>query len=161
MIAEIFWITDSLATMPHPRGNDWLEDEIISFKNFGVDVIVSLLEPNEIIELELEKERSFCRQYEIEFLNFPVSDFQTPESSEETFSFVKKLNNFILEKKKVGIHCRQGIGRSSIIAACILILQGINIENAFALISEKRQCKVPDTQAQIDWVKNFAQKFYE
>ena len=51
MRAEIFGITDSLATMPRLRGNDWLEDEIISYKNYGVEVIVSLLETDEIIEL--------------------------------------------------------------------------------------------------------------
>ena len=67
MRAEIFWINEFIATMPRPRGNDWLEDEIISYKTFGVDVIVSLLETEEIIELELEKERILCEKYEIEF----------------------------------------------------------------------------------------------
>ncbi len=159
MIAEIFWITDFLATMPRPRGNDWLEDEIKSYKNFGVDVIVSLLERDEIIELELEKERNFCQEYEIEFLNFPIGDYQTPKSFEDTFNFVKKLNDFILSGKKVAIHCRQGIGRSSLIAACLLLLQSIDFTQVFELISEKRNRKIPDTQEQIDWVKQFAQKF--
>ena len=161
MIAEIFWITDFLATMPRPRGNDWLEDEILSYKKFGVDVIVSLLEMDEIIELELEKERSFCEQHEIEFLDFPISDYQTPNSFEETRGFVKKLNGFLLEKKRVAIHCRQGIGRASLIAACVLIFQGVAVEKVFGLITEKRNRKVPDTQQQIDWVKQFAQRIYE
>lgn len=159
MIAEIFWITEFLATMPRPRGNDWLEDEIKSYKSFGVDIIVSLLETDEIIELELEEERSFCEKHEIDFLNFPISDYQTPKSFEETFDFVKKLNGFISEKKKVAIHCRQGIGRASLIAACILILQGLETEKVFDLISDKRRRKIPDTQEQIDWVKSFAEKF--
>lgn len=144
--------------MPRPRGNDWLEDEIISYKKFGVDVVVSLLEIDEIIELELKKERSFCEQHEIEFLNFPISDYQTPDSFEETLDFVTKLNGFILENKRVAIHCRQGIGRTSLIAACVLILQGVEVGKVFELISEKRNRKVPDTQKQIDWVKQFAQR---
>ena len=159
MIAEIFWITDFLATMPRPRGNDWLEDEIRSYKNFGVNVIVSLLESDEIIELELEKERKFCQEYEIEFLSFPIRDYQTPESFEDTLDFVKKLNDFILKGKKIAIHCRQGIGRSSLIAACLLLLQGVDLIQVFELISVKRNRKIPDTQEQIDWVKQFAQKF--
>ena len=161
MIAEIFWITDFLATMPRPRGNDWLEDEIISYKKFGVKVVVSLLEIDEIIELELKKERSFCEQHEIEFLNFPISDYQTPNSFEETRDFVKKLGGFILEKRRIAIHCRQGIGRASLIAASVLIFQGVEVEKVFGLISEKRDRKVPDTQKQIDWVKQFAQRIYE
>lgn len=159
MIAEIFWITDSLATMPRPRGNDWLEDEIKSYKNFGVDVIVSLLENDEIIELELEEERNFCQQNEIEFLSFPIRDYQIPEDFKETLNFTQKLNQLIIENKRIAIHCRQGIGRSSLIASCVLILQGIEFEKVFNLITEKRGRKVPDTQEQVDWVKKFSEEF--
>lgn len=159
MIAEIYWITDFLATMPHPRGNDWLEDEVIFFKNSGVDVIVSLLERDEIIELELEKERSVCRECGIEFFDFPVTDFRTPESFDETFRLVKRLHDLTLENKKVAIHCRQGGGRSSLIAACVLALQGVKIRAAFDLISEKRGYQVPDTNEQVEWAEQFAEKF--
>jgi hypothetical protein len=62
MLAEIYWITDSLAIMPRPRGNDWLEDEIISYRNYGVDIVVSLLESSEIYELEIEKEEFWCKE---------------------------------------------------------------------------------------------------
>jgi len=42
--------------MARPRGNEWLEDEILSLKRQDVQVIVSLLERNEVYELGLEKE---------------------------------------------------------------------------------------------------------
>src|ERR1700759_4273589 len=100
--------------MPRPRGNEWLEDEIISLKNFGVGVIVSLLESGEITELELDKERIYCERNEIVFLNFPIIDRYVPASFEETLSLAGKLKDFIDKKKKVAVHCRQGIGRSSL-----------------------------------------------
>ena len=153
MLAEIYWITDYLATMPRPRGNDWLEDEIISYKKSGVDIVVSLLEQDEIYELEIEKG--------IIFLNYPIGDRQTPKSFTETLEFVRKLQNFITQGKKVAIHCRQGIGRASLIAVSVLVLQGYLVENAFEKIIEFRGCQVPDTQEQIDWVKSFAQKINE
>lgn len=144
--------------MPRPRGNDWLEDEIVSYKNYGVDVVVSLLETDEIFELEIENEQFYCEANGVIFLNFPIGDRQTPQSFEETHRFIKKLNDFVEEGKKVAIHCRQGIGRASLIAACVLTLRGFSIKNAFGKIIEKRGCEVPDTKEQSDWVKNFAEK---
>ena len=161
MLAKLYWITDFLATMPRPRGNDWIEDEILSYKKSGVGVVVSLLEQNEIYELEIEKEEFWCLENEIVFLNFPIGDRQTPKSFTETLEFVKKLQNFIAEGKKAAIHCRQGIGRASLIAACLLVLRGISVESAFEKITESRRCEVPDTQEQINWVKSFAQKINE
>lgn len=159
MLAEIFWIDESLAIMPRPRGNEWLEDEILSLKNFGAGVIVSLLETHEIIELELDKEQLFCEQNDLIFLNFPIVDRQTPASFEATLAFTEKLKDLIDEKHKVAIHCRQGVGRSSLIAACVLVLREGLCENVFERISTARGCRVPDTPEQVDWVKLFAQRF--
>lgn len=158
MRAEIFWITDFLATMPRPRGNDWLEDEIISYKNYAVDVVVSLLEADEISELEIEKEQFYCEANGVIFLNFPIGDRQIPKSFEEVYNFAKKLTDFIDEGKKIAIHCRQGIGRASLMAACVLILRGFSVEQSFKIIIEKRGCEVPDTKEQLDWVSTFAEK---
>ena len=156
MLAEIYWITDFLATMPRPRGNDWLEDEIVSYKKSGVDVVVSLLEQSEIHELEIEKEGFWCGEKGIIFLNFPIVDRQTPKSFAKTLELVENLQKFIEAGKKIAIHCRQGIGRASVIAASILLLHEYTAENAFEKIIEARGCQVPDTQDQIDWVKSFS-----
>lgn len=161
MLAKVYWITDFLATMPRPRGNDWLEDEITSYKKSGVDVVVSLLEQSEIYELEIESEEFWCNEKGITFLSYPIGDRQTPKSFTETLEFVRKLQNFIIKGKKIAIHCRQGIGRASLIAVSLLVLQGYSVENAFGKITEARGCQVPDTQEQIDWVKSFTQKINE
>ena len=46
-----FWINTSggsqLAVVPRPRGNDWLEQELLAMKAAGVDVLVSLLTGDE------------------------------------------------------------------------------------------------------------------
>ena len=157
MLAEIYWITENIAIMPHPRGNDWLEDEIISYKNFGVDVVVSLLERSETYDLDIVEEEFWCNEKGVIFLNLPIADRQTPEYFEQTLNFVKKLQSFIEENKKIAIHCRQGVGRSALIAACLLVLQGFSVEDAFRKISDARGCEVPDTEEQINWVKSFAQ----
>lgn len=59
------------------------------------------------------------------------------------------------EGKSIGIHCRAGIGRSSLIAACVMIHLGFTSSNALSLISESRQLKVPDTIEQEKWVGEY------
>jgi protein-tyrosine phosphatase len=57
--------------------------------------------------------------------------------------------------RSIAIHCRAGIGRSSVIAACALIAFGVEAEQALALIKSCRGLNVPDTDAQRDWVIAF------
>jgi protein-tyrosine phosphatase len=54
--------------------------------------------------------------------------------------------------KPTAIHCRAGIGRSSVIAATILRLGGMEGEAAFDAIERARGLAVPDTEAQRDWL---------
>jgi protein-tyrosine phosphatase len=51
------------------------------------------------------------------------------------------------------IHCRMGIGRSTIIAGCLLLKPGYKTNEVFAQISKIRGMRVPDTEEQIAWLK--------
>lgn len=55
----------------------------------------------------------------------------------------------------VAIHCRAGIGRSSLIAACVLLKLGTREDEIFPLLSRVRGVAVPDTSAQIQWLSKF------
>jgi protein-tyrosine phosphatase len=59
--------------------------------------------------------------------------------------------------KAVAVHCRMGIGRSALIAACLLKSQCIGVDKAFAMIARARGFSVPDTEEQREWVKAFAE----
>ena len=54
MRTELYWIEgpwlSRLAIMPRPRGGDWLEDEITSWRHVGIDTIVSALMKEESTE---------------------------------------------------------------------------------------------------------------
>ncbi|NJM51908.1 MAG: hypothetical protein HC846_00115 [Blastocatellia bacterium] len=57
--------------------------------------------------------------------------------------FRQKLNEFIVKRKRVAIDCRQGIGRSSLIAACVLILQNESVENSLRKFQGQGVTKFP------------------
>ncbi|WP_196887983.1 dual specificity protein phosphatase family protein [Aureivirga sp. CE67] len=158
MISEIYWINDhfigenKIGIMARPRGNDWLEDEIKWLKIREVDCLVSLLEKSEQWELGLKNEKELCEKNQIEFINFPIKDVSIPDNEKDFIILVKELTNQIRESKKVVIHCRMGIGRSSLLAAAIMINLGMNEKGIFDRIREYRKLEVPDTEEQKNWL---------
>ena len=142
--------------MPRPRGGDWLDGEIQALAKSGVNVVVSLLTADEVAELELQDEERLCGDCGLRFISFPIPDRGVPLSTAEAGRTVDLILEELWAGKAVAVHCRMGIGRSALIAACLLKSQGIGVDDAFAMISRARGFSVPDTEEQREWVKGFA-----
>jgi protein-tyrosine phosphatase len=158
MTVKIYWLqnfenTSRLGIMARPRGNEWLEEDILSLKKQGVQTIVSLLDRDETYELGLEKERELCLKNGIEYFNFPIADRNIPKLNTGFDNFVSQLRGKISAGRHMVIHCRMGIGRSTIIAGCLLIKPGYKTDDIIAHISKIRGMRVPDTNEQIAWLK--------
>ena len=58
MRTTFFWIegpwSGRLAIAPRPRGGDWLEEEVRAWQQSGLNLVVSLLAPEEVAELDLD-----------------------------------------------------------------------------------------------------------
>ena len=162
MRTELYWIEGAwqgrLAILPRPRGGDWLEDEVRAWGVAGVHVIVSLLTSDEIADLDLAREAGLCQANGIQFLSFPIVDRGVPASRGAAMDFVKQLDHILADGGSVAMHCRQGIGRSALMAACLLVWSGIAPEMAFRRVSAARGCSVPETSKQRHWVEEFAQE---
>ncbi len=126
MHSELYWIdtntTRQLAIMARPRAGDWLEREVAHWKHSGVEIVISLLEQDEVNDLALGMEEMLCKKSGIEFLQFPIPDRGVPDDANEAMRFATEVAG---KHKTVAIHCRAGIGRSSVISATILIAMGI------------------------------------
>jgi hypothetical protein len=159
MRAEIYPIENvpfgRLAVMPRPRAADWLQDEVASWQHSGFHCVVSLLEPAEIGELGLEREGEVCKQFGLDFLLFPIADRGVPHSTDELAALIESLLSRLRNGRGVAIHCRIGVGRSALVAACILASAGQPIETAWQSIQKARGLSVPDTPEQRAWVANF------
>jgi protein-tyrosine phosphatase len=142
--------------MPRPRGGDWLEDEIQAWLRSGVNVVVSLLTSDEIADLGLADEGKLCRANGIQFFSFPITDRGVPSSREAFSELVAKLAGQLAVGNNIAVHCRQGIGRSALVAICLLVLSGIDPEAANQQVGAARGCPVPETAEQRRWVADFA-----
>jgi len=162
-MSRLYWIdiraAGRIAIMARPRAGDWLESEIDAWKKFGLDIVVSLLEPAEISELGLRDEAVRCGARGIDFISLPIPDRGLPASEREVSRLAHSLLTSVQVGRSVAIHCRAGIGRASLMAACLLICSGMGAEEALALIREARGLSVPDTDAQRDWVLSFGRHY--
>lgn len=160
MRTRVYWIDGPwpgrLAIIPRPRGGDWLEEEIQAWKEAGLNIVVSLLTQEEVAELELSQEEHWCRAQNIQFFAFPIPDRGVPASRKAVAELVERLEKALEAGQSIAVHCRQGIGRSSIVAALLLVSAGEEPEMALAHISQARGCPVPDTSEQSRWVRDFA-----
>jgi protein-tyrosine phosphatase len=144
-----------LAIMARPRSGDWLGDEIAGWKTAGINTVVCLLERDEVDELGLGEEAEICRGHGIEFISFPIQDRGLPQTVGETEILAQQIALKLKNGTTVAMHCRAGIGRASLIAACAMVCSGLDTCSAFDVISKARGVKVPDTDEQRGWVAFF------
>jgi protein-tyrosine phosphatase len=162
MRTELYWVPGTsagrIAIMPRPRGGDWLEDEVRAWRDAGVDVVVSLLEADEVMDLELLAEEGLARANRIEFVRFPITDRGVPESRDAAAELANRLANLLGSGKNVAIHCRQGIGRAALVAIAVMIRLGVDAGAAIERVSAARGLAVPETPAQRQWLLDFARQ---
>jgi protein-tyrosine phosphatase len=157
MEADLFWIPGPwrgrLAIAARPRGGDWLDDEAGAWRRAGIDVIISLLEDDEAAELDLDDERPAAENQAISFVSFPIPDRGIPTSPEAAVSVIGGIAAQLNLGKSVVVHCRQGIGRSGLIASGVLISSGIEPNEAMQIVSSARGVSVPETPEQRRWIE--------
>ena len=150
------WLDADLATAACPRGNDMLADELRRWKDSNIEVVVSALSPEEMRGLGVLKESELCNEIGLEYVQFSIVNREAPATIDAVGDLVDRLGGYLAAGRSVVIHCRAGIGRASLLAACTLVRAGVDADEAFARISLARGVTVPDTSDQREWVRRFA-----
>lgn len=157
---DVYWLREPkgvrLAIMPRPRSGEWLAEEITGWSRMGVQTVVSLLEPQEIRELELAAEEPLCRAANLRFISYPIPDRGVPSDSAGFAKLIGHLERSLRADESVAVHCRAGIGRSGFVGACLLNAFGVDSDSAFRMLSHARGVTVPDTDAQVAWVRRYS-----
>jgi protein-tyrosine phosphatase len=153
-----FWIRDAplgpLATSPQPVPHEGLREDLADWKSQGADIVVSLLSDDEVYLDGLTDEADVCRALGLEFHRFPITDHGLPDSEDAFVDLIERLHARRQDNLAIVVHCFAGIGRSTLVAAALLIRSGLTLAEALALISEARGVRVPDTSAQHRWLES-------
>ena len=128
------WWFGKLALAARPRGGDWLAEEVAVWKSAGVGAVLSLLTPEEERELDLvrmrEEEKKKTEGLGLEFWSLPIEDRQVPDSDTKFGAALNLVDTRLSAGGNVLVHCRQGVGRTGLVAVCLLMKHGRNLSAA-------------------------------
>jgi len=99
---------------------------------------------HELDELDLKPLAETCVRAGVELVRFPIVDRGLP-SEAAIRALARTMSERVAKGESVAVHCRQGIGRSSLICAAILVC-----------LAAARGRPVPDTPEQSAWLEEFA-----
>jgi protein-tyrosine phosphatase len=143
-----------LAISPRPAPHEWLHDHLAAWRGQGADIVVSMLDDEEMQMYGLVEEPELCREVGLDFRRFPVSDHGLPDSADAFVDLVGRLHAESQRGRAIVVHCFAGIGRSSLVAASVLVRSGLELPEALERISDSRGITVPDTPAQHAWLES-------
>ncbi len=147
--------------MPAPEGFTWVDkpllaamarpqelDEFVWLREQGIQLLIALSES--------PPRRDFVNEAGLLILHVPVEDMHPPSDKQIDLcmSAIQKAHS---QEMAVGVHCTAGLGRTGVILACYLIVQGMSAKNAIARVRRLRPGSI-ETDEQAEAVANFARR---
>jgi len=144
-----------LAIAPAPAPEPHLEKNLRQWKNMGLSAVLSLLRPGEREGMEAEED--ICYDLGLKFYSIPITDHSVPSPDElpKIAEQLAKIETLLRVGEKVAAHCYAGIGRSGMATISLLMIGGIPLEDAKALVSSARGIPTPETEEQHEWLRSF------
>ena len=123
-------------------------------QHFAVQVLVSLLEPDEAQRYGLETYDAQAEDLGIDVLHHPVPDVDVPQNAALFAEFADEVMNRLLNGETVVAHCLGGLGRAGTLAACLLVQAGMTPQQGVELVRSARPGAV-ETPVQERFVEQF------
>lgn len=145
-------------------GPAWDRDLVVDLERmceqYGIEVLVSLVEDGELDELCIPDLVRKAKQFGIHTIRFPIRDMGVPKNSESFSSMVDQVVGKLREKKKIAVHCKGGLGRAGTVAACISIVASnweLSSGDAIRLVRTARPGTI-ENSLQESFVRSFADR---
>lgn len=140
-----------------------LSTDLKQFLSLGISHILCLLNPSELrsIGVDPEKYSSLATELGLHLFTYPIIEMSTPEdlSSFESLA-MQPLLQCMESGQAVLVHCRGGIGRAGLVAACVLLKLGIATGPRVAIhlvrIARDRRCV--ESRKQEDFIALYARE---
>lgn len=130
-----------------------LDQDLNVIQAEGYSRAVVLLEQHELDGFAPELMDGYER-YGIAALQVPIEDVSVPEERDRFAAVIEEILQWLDQGEKVLLHCRGGLGRTGLVAACILVTLGESANEAINAVREARPGAI-ETPEQADFVKSF------
>jgi ADP-ribosylglycohydrolase len=122
---------------------------------FGARVLVSFLGEAELDLLGIADHASVARARGLRVCRLPMIDGGVPENTDDVVRLVRAVIALLEGGETVVLHCRAGLGRSGLFAACCLVALGHGSDEAVRIVRAARTGAV-ETRDQSRFVEHFA-----
>jgi protein-tyrosine phosphatase len=140
---------------PAKEGEEQLSEKLQLFALAGITHFIDLTSPADPV-------KTYQPLGGAVRINHPITDFGVP-SPLQMQGILQSIQSALSQGGKVYVHCKGGIGRTGTVAATWLTEQGLDDEQALALLLQKWQAMdkrfeephTPETQAQRAFVRTW------
>jgi ADP-ribosyl-[dinitrogen reductase] hydrolase len=143
------------------RSGDWdrdLDADLSRIQEWGAGMVVSLIETPEFETLQVVNLPETVTQMGMSWRHLPIRDRYPPnnEFCLRWQTVAPEILSTLASGKNVFLHCMGGLGRTGLVAACILIESGLDPEEAIKKVRKARP-KTIETAVQEYYVMNYRQ----
>lgn len=120
--------------------DDRIINDLESIRKWGATVIVTLLELRELALHGVSDLPDKALSLNLLWLHLPIRNMGLPdEMFEENWRWMgPRLQGLLRDGQRILIHCKEGIGRSGIVAARLMIESGIDHSSAIRAVRKAR-----------------------
>lgn len=134
-------------------GDPWnrsLTADLQVISNSGFDIVVSLIEEHEFVDLQVTKlQQGETKNYDMEWISIPIEDQNVPKI--DAFSRLNLILDSLNEGQSLFVHCMGGLGRAGTVVAWLLTHHGFTSIEAIQKVREIRPGAI-ENNLQEDWV---------
>jgi len=135
----------------------WLTERLAVGGSFPIERAHELASEHRIgavVDLRAEScdDAARLRAAGIDFLHLPTPDLE-PASIEHLEAGVSFVRQHLEQGRRVLIHCQHGIGRSALLALCILVDQGFAPIDALVHAKDRREMVSPSQSQYEGWAR--------
>lgn len=136
-----------------------IDEALADLKAAGADALITVMPDDELADNNASSIERHCHDLGLAWFHLPVADDAAPgEGFESRWAESQaEISRRLGEGQRIAIHCKGGSGRTGLIAASLLISQGLPLEAAIQQIQTLRP-KALQHPVHQSWIKQFASR---
>lgn len=151
-----------LTLAPGKKDDAWERDLAADLErlheSFGTSVLVSMLGDSELADLGIANLARVAHTPGVRTWQLPVVDGGVPENAQQVVRLVRGTLAVLGAGENVVVHCRGGLGRAGLFAACCLVALGHAPRAAIGIVRAARPGAV-ETMVQERFIERFAHQW--
>lgn len=138
----------------------WVDANLAIGAAFGPAHLAELRDAaiQRIVDLRSEAcdDCAFLSSHGIEFLHLPTPD-QAPVAPIALDMGVAWICDALERGERVLVHCQYGVGRSAMLAGCVMVARGLDLPSALRRLKQAR-CQISPSQVQLRAIMSWVEK---